>query len=143
MMLMTIGSLASLPQSITREDLKNGIWLYTESAWYERSYLVYTDSAQISTYAECLYTKKWESVTINHPYYLTDSIPKNQDSYEFDFSKVGKNTKGNYIVEWNDKMKEVYFYKVTHYSGDTIALKSVKDFDTPTFIYKKVESISW
>ena len=42
MMLMTIGSLASLPQSITREDLKNGIWLYIRKVLGMRGLIWFT-----------------------------------------------------------------------------------------------------
>ena len=43
-----------------------------------------------------------------YPYYLTDTPITSYEYSKFDYSKVGKNTKGRYIVNVNEKLKITY-----------------------------------
>ena len=43
-----------------------------------------------------------------YPYYLTDTPITSYEYSKFDYSKVGKNTKGRYIVKVNEKLKITY-----------------------------------
>ena len=43
-----------------------------------------------------------------YPYYLTDTPITSYEYSEFDYSKVGKNTKGRYMVSANDILKITY-----------------------------------
>ena len=43
-----------------------------------------------------------------YPYYLTDTPITSYEYSKFDYSKVGKNTKGRYIVSANEIMKITY-----------------------------------
>ena len=43
-----------------------------------------------------------------YPYYLTDTPITSYEYSKFDYSKVGKNTKGRYIVSANDILKITY-----------------------------------
>ena len=43
-----------------------------------------------------------------YPYYLTDTPITSYEYSAFDHSKVGKNTKGRYIVTVNEKLKITY-----------------------------------
>ena len=43
-----------------------------------------------------------------YPYYLTDTPITSYEYSKFDYSKVGKNTKGRYIVSANDRLKITY-----------------------------------
>ena len=52
------------------------------------------------------------------PYYLSSKKPKS-----FDFSKVGKKTKGNYLVLWNKKMNEFYATKIDSLTDSILVLR--------------------
>ena len=43
-----------------------------------------------------------------YPYYLTDTPITSYEYSKFDYSKVGRNTKGRYIVSANDRLKITY-----------------------------------
>ena len=43
-----------------------------------------------------------------YPYYITDTPITSYEYSKFDYSKVGKNTKGRYIVNVNEKLKITY-----------------------------------
>ena len=49
--------------------------------------------------------------TFSYPYYLSSSIPT-----KFDTSKVGKNTKGCYIVEYNPKVENLSVFSIQYFN---------------------------
>ena len=124
MMLMTLCSLVCKSQSITIEDLKGGVWYNLEVASNERDYYIFTDSVVISTY-DCIIKGNWESVSNIRPYYLIEELPDSLETYNFDFSKVGKNTSGKYFVEWNEKMNQTLFYQIVSFSEESIVRKGI------------------
>ena len=95
---MAISSSAVAQQTISISELVNTKWR-VENNW-------------ISDYEEYTLTeiiwKGKDGSFFKYPYYLTDTPVTSHDKSAFDNSKVGKQTKGRYIVTLNPKQKVVY-----------------------------------
>ena len=95
---MAVVSTAVAQQTISISELVNTKWR-VENNW-------------ISDYEEYTLTeiiwKGKDGSFFKYPYYLTDTPVTSHDKSAFDNSKVGKQTKGRYIVTLNPKQKVVY-----------------------------------
>ena len=65
-----------------------------------------------------------KSFVQSHTYYLTDKIPQSYDK-----SKVGKPSKGCYLVEYSEKREDMTYYTVKLFNGKTGRLILYKDYD--------------
>ena len=54
---------------------------------------------------------------IVHKYYLSDVKPTS-----FDHSKVGKVTKGSYLVKYYERSKEMSYFKIVSLTNDSLKL---------------------
>lgn len=77
--------------------------------------------------------------TVSYPYYLCSTIPTS-----FDFSKVGKGTKGHIYVEYNEKLKSFTCYTIISFDlikGEMIHKLITKDIigNSDTFSFKQVK----
>ena len=95
---MAISSSAVAQQTISISELVNTKWR--------------VENNRISDYDEYTLTeiiwKGKDGSFFKYPYYLTDTPVTSHDKSAFDYSKVGKQTSGRYIVTLNPKQKVVY-----------------------------------
>lgn len=117
-LLVACCSFKCVAQGVSVEKLKNGVWNRKVTSPTEKSFRSFTDSIEIATYAECT-TGKWLSATSYMPYYLSEIEPK-----EFDYSKVGSNSSGKYLVRWNDKMNKILTMEIDFLSDSVFLLKN-------------------
>ena len=61
---------------------------------------------------------------IRYTYYLADKIPQSYDK-----SKVGKPSKGCYLVEYNEIAEEMTYYTIKLFNGKTGRLILYRDYD--------------
>ena len=92
--------------SISTSDLNGTKWQlklrYTKQS---KDYYEYTQDTEI--------WHREDGGTSSYPYYLTDTI-----TTEFDHSKVGKNTKGQYYVKINQKWGDLYCYPIHYFNKE-------------------------
>ncbi|MDE5986186.1 MAG: hypothetical protein K2H16_02745 [Prevotella sp.] len=55
------------------------------------------------------------SLLFSYPYYLTDKPITSPERSAFDYSKVGKGTKGCYIMSINDKVGTTYCFRIKYF----------------------------
>lgn len=58
-----------------------------------------------------------DTMCVSFPYYLSDEYTE-----KFDFSKVGKNNKGNYIVDYNPYIPEVTCREIKKFNSDSLVV---------------------
>ena len=116
--LFALGSLASMAQEFNVEMLQQGVWRLTTDRANEKTTIAFSESKEHNTYS-ILWEGQWKSYSVEYPYYFSQTVPQT-----FDFSKVGKGKSGKYLVEWNDKMKEFYVYKIVSLSDTCLQLKT-------------------
>lgn len=91
--------------TISTSDLAGTKWqtefLYNDNS---KSYDEYTQKG------ECIWHSD-DNYILSFPYYLSSTIPT-----KFDTTKVGKNTKGCYIVEYNPKGKHLKIFSIQHFN---------------------------
>ena len=97
-LLMTIASISMAQVTVSTSQLNGTKWRIKGST--SGNFDEYTMSQEI-------WRCKDGSCSI-YPYYLTDTPITSYEYSEFDYSKVGKNTKGRYIVNVNEKLKITY-----------------------------------
>lgn len=111
-MFMAIASISMAQVTISTSQLNGTKWKLKGDT--SGDYDVYTMSQQI-------WHRKDGSFS-TYPYYLTDTPITSYKYSAFDYSKVGKNTKGRYIVSQNTKLKITY-------------CSSIESFDTTKGIF--------
>ena len=116
--------------NISSSQLKGTKWKRTDIT--SKSIYEYTDKQKI-----------WTSEFGNnhfYSYYLCSTPP-----ISFDFSKVGKETNGCYLVEWNSKLKRMEYFTVISFdkSGGKLVLyykcKGSLDCSDTTMEYKMIK----
>lgn len=80
-------------------------------------------------------------VTNTYQYYLNDCIPS-----VFDFSKVGKASKGKYIICYNSRLNRIRCYEFICLEGDILTLHSrpdpnqvIGDKNGTELVYKRIK----
>jgi len=104
-LLMIVAPLSVIAQSFNGAKLKGGVWYRNEVDKKEKITMVFTDTQFSLTYSECTFGP-WVSESHSFPYYLSDTVPT-----EFDNTKVGKSTKGKYLIWIN--LLDYRFYAET------------------------------
>ena len=106
--------------SVTIPQLKDTKWVQcTNLSNYETCEYIFTDTTM------CLLTyymldpriPQVDLMVFRYPYYLSNEVPE-----EFDFSKVGQLTSGMYIIYYNDKLEEMYYYTITSFDTQSMSL---------------------
>jgi hypothetical protein len=116
-MVMLVFTMACMAQSITSDQLKNGAWQEVLHDENEKIIEIYNDSARVIVYS-IFWKGKWDTLRDTAQlYYLSDTIPKS-----FDFTKVGKPSKGKYQVRWVLKRKIMRVNKIENYSDSILEL---------------------
>ena len=95
---MAIASLSMAQVTVSTSQLNGTKWRVkgsTSGSVYE-----YTMSQEI--------WRRKDGSFSTYPYYITDTPITSYEYSKFDYSKVGKNTKGRYIVTVNEKLKITY-----------------------------------
>ena len=95
---MTIASISTAQVTLSISQLNGTKWKIKDST----SGYVY----EFTTSQKIWHRKDGSLGT--YPYYLTDTPITSYEYSKFDYSKVGKNTKGRYIVLANDILKITY-----------------------------------
>ncbi len=54
-------------------------------------------------------------IVFSYPYYLTDKTITSPKRFAFDYSKVGKGTKGCHIMSINDKGGTTYCFRIKYF----------------------------
>ena len=62
-----------------------------------------------------IWYKQDGSIAFSYPYYLSDKPITSPKRSAFDYSKVGKRTKGCYLVSINEKMGTVYCVRIQYF----------------------------
>lgn len=109
--------MGSMAQEFSSEKLRRGVWRFTGSRANEKTIVIYNDSIEHETYT-IFWKGKWDPFSVDRPYYLSKSVPKN-----FDFNRVGKGDNGRYLVTWNDKIKELRAYEIADLTDDYLKFK--------------------
>ena len=68
--------------------------------------------------------REGRSRVLSYPYYLTDKIPQSYDK-----SKVGRPSKGCYLVKYNEKTERITYYTIKSFNGKTGRLILYLDYD--------------
>ena len=105
-------------QSYSVDALKHGVWHQDMSYKTEKENCIFKDSFLIETYS-VFFRGKWTSASVQNFYYLSKRKPK-----KFDFSKIGKKTKGKYFNRWNHKLNEFYTYKIDSLSDSILVMSN-------------------
>ena len=95
---MAIASISMAQVTVSTTQLNGTKWKIkgsTSGSVYE-----YTQSQEI--------WQRKDGSFCTYPYYLTDTPITSYEYSKFDYSKDGKNTKGRYIVNVNEKLKITY-----------------------------------
>ena len=94
--------------------LKNTKWIRIDS--------VYTDRSKTIMFSDKTYTRQTKYgmngvVENTYQYYLSPTVPTS-----FDFSMVGKKTLGSYLVGYNSKMKNMFYYEIVSFEPTKLVL---------------------
>ena len=125
--LFAFNCLFSLAQGFSVEKLKQGVWYKTTGHADEKTCLSFSDSIKHETYS-IFREGRWQDVTIEDPYYLS-----NTKTQTFDFSKVGKGDSGKYLVKWNDTMKSFYALEIVDLTDNYLKIKCSNNDDVRIF----------
>ena len=102
-------------QTVIPSDLLKGEWIMTVPSldgevtkidFMESAYRLTTEYVKINGESENTYQ-----------YYLSPVVPTS-----FDFSMVGKKTFGSYLVGYNSKMKNMFYYEIVSYEPSKLVL---------------------
>lgn len=100
--------------TISTSDLKGTKWQTADQYNKQsKSYYEYTQDAEIR--------HEDDGNTIESPYYLTDTVPS-----KFDYARVGKSTKGCYLIAINTKLDILYCFSIRSFdkTDGTMVLQS-------------------
>jgi len=126
---------------VSVEELKHGVWNRYCVSQDEGDCITFTDTVFTRTYCERS-TGEWLCATHSSPYYLSSKIPT-----AFDFSKVGKNTKGKYLIRWNYKMNKFHCTEIDSLTDSLLVFKYSWGSDrfrrAPTFRCTVAEKEVW
>ena len=95
---MAIASISIAQVTVSTSQLNGTKWKIKGST---------SDSAYEYTQSQEIWRRKDGSFS-TYPYYITDTPITSYEYSKFDYSKVGKNTKGRYIVSANEISKITY-----------------------------------
>ncbi len=81
------------------------------------------DIIEKASFNNCSYTSSTEYILIKgkavsrFKYYLSPTVPA-----AFNFSKVGTKTSGKYMIGYNSKMKEIFYYEIIRFDSKKMVL---------------------
>lgn len=137
-LLLAIAAACNAQTSISINQLKGTKWQRTSPAYNDKiSTLIYSDSTYMNITNYLLIKELSEST---FKYYLSPSVPPS-----FDFSKVGKPTSGKFLIVYNRKMDEMFYYQIISFSPQKMVLLrkgkpySIGGADDLYMTYKRVK----
>ena len=102
-------------QTFTTSQLKNIHWgLYSPTRSGVQKEIRFTDTQYI---INKVYPEFDSNITQTYPYYLSETKP-----YVFDFSQVGKNTSGKYLVVYVEQYQLMYVFDIISVSHDFLKI---------------------
>ena len=80
------------------------------------------DIVEKASFSNCSYTSSTEYISVRKvvspfKYYLSPTVPA-----AFNFSKVGTKTSGKYMIGYNSKMKEIFYYEIIRFDSKKMVL---------------------
>jgi len=112
---MAISVIYVFSQTFTTSQLKNIHWgLYSPTRSGVQKEIRFTDTQYI---INKVYPEFDSNITQTYPYYLSETKP-----YVFDFSQVGKNTSGKYLVVYVEQYQLMYVFDIISVSHDFLKI---------------------
>jgi len=119
-----------MAQSISSSSIMNTKWI--------RSYPNEKDHQSIIEFTKTkfnsteIYTKINKTTSDSEQYYLSDTVPS-----VFDFSKVGKQSSGKYLLVYVADYQEMYIFKIVSLTNDIL---KIYFSDDQMEIYKRIKN---
>ena len=101
-------------QTVIPSDLLKGEWIRVDSIYNDRVIKVVCSE---TTYKRSAKFGLLREVENTYQYYLSPTVPTS-----FDFSMVGKKTLGSYLVGYNSKMKNMFYYEIVSFEPTKLVL---------------------
>lgn len=108
-------SCACHAQMVSTNYLAGTKWQRTNSVDDQIVTTISFNMTEVETVTE--YKRIDQEVRFKQKYYVSPSVPN-----LFNECFVGQNMTGQYIVEWNENMSEMIFFKVLYFSEDRLTL---------------------
>ena len=112
---IAISVISVFSQAFTTSQLKNIRWeLYSPTKTGVQKDIRFTETQYI---IHKVYPEFDSDITQTYPYYLSETKP-----YIFDFSQVGKNSSGKYLVVYVEQYQSMYVFNIISVSHDYLKI---------------------